>query len=364
METETVESPVRDECPVVPRTYYPCIPDEISTSRTVRSFDGPGERAVHWTLLDGNRIAIAGCLVLGVFGIVYSLAAAGLVAVGPESTASTAFASGPASGTSTLATVALSINQLVLSRVFGSPDELSDELEGTRELRQRVRRIAGEPSTPNDSVRFLSLIATTLHDRAGRLRSAVEGSGWATPEEADRYVDGIESYGESIDSKVESETAIVGVLVVLLDTEYARNPTATERLHDEYDADLSPEVEDHLEAIDDLLETVAITRQFFKTLSLQQDLARLSRVLAYSGLLALLASLTMALLYWIGSVTVPPGLLPVVVAVGVTVVVVPLAVFLAYILRAATVARHTVSVGPFRPRTDRRTRRSDAGPPE
>ena len=327
--------------------------DDISTSRTVRSFDGPGERAVHWLLLEGNRIAIAGCLVLAVFGVVYGLAAAGLVAVGPGSTASTAFASGLVSGTLTLVTVALSINQLILSRVFGSPDELSDELEGTRELRQRVRRIAGEPSTPNDPARFLSLIATTLRDRAGRLRSAVEGSGWAAPKEVDRYVDGIEAYGESIDSKVESETAIVGVLAVLLGTEYARNLTATERLRNEYDAHLSPEAEEQIEAIDELLETVAITRQFFKTLSLQQDFARLSRVLAYSGLLALLASLTMALLYRTGSATVPSELLPVVVAVGVAVVVVPLAVFLAYVLRAATVARHTVSVGPFVPPEDR-----------
>jgi len=327
--------------------------ESISTSSSVRDFDGPVDRVFHWLLLEGNRITIAGVIVAVVFGSILGLVYAGLVAVGPGSTVSTVFGSGLISGTLTLVTVALSINQLILSRVFGSPNQLRDRLDGTRELRRRVQRLASEPSAPNDPAEFLSLVAVTIRDRARRLRSALEDAEWTPPSAVTDYVDGIEAYGENVGSAVESEAAIVDILGVVLGTEYAQNLTTTEHLRNEYDAHLSDAADAELEAIDDLLEVIAITRQFSKTLSLQQDFARLSRLVACTGLLALLASVVVALVYRTSSVTIAPEQLPIVVSLGIAVIVVPLALFLSYIVRAATIACHTVSVGPFIPPEDR-----------
>lgn len=327
--------------------------DGVSTSSSVRNVGGLGERALQWLLLSGNRLVVAACLGAGVFLLVYGLIDRGLVAIGPSSQAATVFASGLISGTLTLVTVALSINQLILSRVFGSPDELADEMDGTRELRARVRGLAGEPSAPNDPAAFLSMIAETLRERASRLDSALDASGWDPPAEVTSYVSGVGEYGENIDASVEEEAAIVDVLEVVLGTEYAENLTATEHLRNAYREQLSGEAGAELAAISDLLESIAITRQFFKTLSLQQDFAKLSRVIAYTGLLALLASVVMALLYRSDSMAIPEASLPVVFALGVTVIVTPLAIFIAYILRAATIARRTVSVGPFVPPGER-----------
>ena len=61
----------------------------------------------------------------------------------------------------------------------------------------------------------------------------------------------------------------------------------------------------------------------------------------------------MALVYRPDSVTLPAQSLPLVFSLGVGVVVAPLAVFVAYVFRAATIARHTVSVGPFAPPEER-----------
>jgi hypothetical protein len=327
--------------------------ESISTSSSVRDFDGTVDRAVHWLLLEGNRLVIAGGIVVVAAGWILGLAYADLVAVGPDSTVGTAFASGLISGTLTMVTVALSINQLILSRVFGSPGELRDELDGTRALRRRVQRRAGEPSAPNDPADFLSLVAVTIRERARRLGSALEDSEWTPPSSVTDYVEGIEAYGENVDSAVEREAAIVDILGVVLGTEYARNLTATEHLHNEYDTHLSDAADAELEAIEDLLEVIAITRQFFKTPTLQHDFARLSRVVAYSGLLALLASLTVALVYRTNTVTVAPEHLPLLVGLGVAGIAVPLAMFLSYILCAATIARRTVSVGPFVPPENR-----------
>lgn len=327
--------------------------DDVSTSSSVENVGGTVDRALQWLLLSGNRIAVAACFAGVVFLLVYGLIDRGLVAIGPSSQAATLFASGLASGTLTLVTVALSINQLILSRVFGSPNELAEKMDGARELRSRVQQLAGEPSAPNDPAAFLSLIARALGERASRLESALDDSGWDPPAEVTSYVDGIAEYGRNLDSHVEEETKIVDVLEVVLGTEYAENLTATEHVRNAYRGQLSGDALAELAAIDDLLESVAITRQFFKTLALQQDFAELSRTIAYTGLVALLSSVVMALLYRSNSMAIPEAALPVVFTVGVTLVVAPLAVFIAYILRAATIARRTVSVGPFVPPGER-----------
>ncbi|MFC6988795.1 hypothetical protein ACFQJD_08845 [Haloplanus sp. GCM10025708] len=61
----------------------------------------------------------------------------------------------------------------------------------------------------------------------------------------------------------------------------------------------------------------------------------------------------MALIYRPDSVTVPEPYLPLAFSLGLGIVVTPLAVCIAYMFRAATIARHTVSVGPFVPPEER-----------
>jgi len=62
-----------------------------------------------------------------------------------------------------------------------------------------------------------------------------------------------------------------------------------------------------------------------------------------------MATFIVALMYLTSSVTLPILVLPVVVSIGIGIIIAPLALFVSYILRAATVARKTVSVGPFIP---------------
>ena len=325
---------------------------DVSTARSVRSIDGARERAVHWFLLGGSRLAVSAVLVGAVVAVFVPLTQFGVLAVGPKSAAASAFSSGLIAGTVTLVTIALSIDQLILSRVFGSPNELFDRLGGTEDLRGRLRDRADEPAVPNDPAEFLELVAATLTERANHLGSS-PGDADGLPGEVAEYAAGIAAYGESMSGKIEGQTAIVNVLEVILGTEYARNLTATRHVRNEYGDRLSEAAVAELEAIVDLLEAVAVTRQFFKTLSLQQDLARLSRLVAYSGFVALVVSIAMALIYRPDSVTVPARHLPLAFSLAIGFILAPLAVFLAYVLRSATIAHHTVSVGPFVPPEER-----------
>lgn len=311
---------------------------------------GNGHAArVDWVLLHGNRLTVMGLIVAIAIAAVWVLIASELLAVGPDGYVPTLFGSGVTAGVVALITVALSINQLILSRVFGSPDELADRLTGALDLRRTVERHAGEASSPTDPAAFLAMTAGTLHDRAIQLRATIDRSGLDLPDEVVSRVQAVADYGRTIEDRVEDHDRIVDVLGVILGPEYARHMRAMHHLDVEYSASLSSSAREELAAVADVLESIAIARQFFKTVSLQQDFAVLSRVIIYTGLAALFVSISITLSYRSGSVTVPTASLPAIISLGVGAIVAPLAAFVSYLLRAATIAHRTVSVGPFVP---------------
>jgi len=326
---------------------------------TVRTADSAGgkkgthSRITEWLFLEGDRRIIAGGIVLVTVVVFGSLVSIGAVAVGVDSSVAGVFGSGLTAGVVTLLTIALSINQLILSRVFGSLNQLTDRMDGAREFRGRVEDLAGQSSSSIDPAEFLSLLATTLSDRATTALSMIERADTDTPVAVTRALEEIAQYGRSIETRIEPGTAVVNVLGIITGPEHAINMTAVQHIRDEYEEALPADALAELQALEELLESVAIVRQFFKTIALQQDFAALSRLLVYSGLVALLASISLTLVYRTGSVTLAPSILRVTVPLVLGVVMAPLALFAAYILRAATVAHRTISGGPFIPPEER-----------
>jgi len=326
---------------------------DVQTERSVQDQTGLWDRATDWLLLDGDRRLVAAGITGAFVGAFVVLHTVGLVAVGVDSSVAQVFGSGLTAGMVTLVTIALSINQLILSRVFGSPNKLANRLQGARKLRGTLEEIAGEPSSPNDPAAFLSMLAKTLSERATLARSMVQRDDANPPAAVTDSLADISEYGQSIEAHVEAETPVTDVLNVIIGPEYAMNMTAVRHLQNAYGESLPADAMEELRSLDELLESIAIVRQFFKTIALQQDFAVLSRLLVYSGLLALLASIALTLVYRTDSVTVDPAMLSVLVPLALGVTVVPLAIFSAYVLRAATVAYRTVSVGPFVPPGER-----------
>ena len=275
-----------------------------------------------------------------------------ILAVGPDSFAATIFGSGLTAGVVTVVTIALSINQLILSRVFGSITELTGRLDGARDFREKVEGLAGVSSSPNDPADFLSMVARTLSDRASGLLVIGESTDWTPSSEIDSTLRDFVKYGDSIDGKLESNARVTDVLSILLGPEYAINMTAVQHIKNKYADSLPEEVLNELRAIDELFKSIAVIRQFYKTIAIQQDFANLSRQLVYSGIIALLTAISLTLIYQTNAVTLPETILPIVISLGIGIIVSPLALFVTYILRAATIARHTVSVGPFVPPRD------------
>ncbi|GAA0198213.1 hypothetical protein ACFFQF_14995 [Haladaptatus pallidirubidus] len=297
-----------------------------------------------WVLLSGNRFVLTAGICAAVVAVLTALTAIGAISVGFTSSVRTLLSSGITSGLLTLITVALSINQLILSRVFGSPDELADRLSGTLEFRRTVEEIAGLSSSPTDPTDFLALVFETIHDRITDAELS------SIDDEVAEYQSALASYSEDLGNRVQNQDNIVGVLSEIIGPEYAEFMAATRHVRNEFGDELSDSAQSGVEDTFELLKAIAIARQYFKTLAIQQDLARLSRFVAYSGLAAFVTTICLTLLYKSSSgAYIGQPDLSIVVILGFGVIVSPLAVLISYILRVATIARYTVSVGPFVP---------------
>lgn len=301
-------------------------------------------RYVRWVFLDVNRGVLAAGTFLGVILLTRGLIWFDVLTVGGSSLTGTAFGSGAVAGLFTMVTVVLSINQLILSRVFGSPRGLREEFQGTRDLRQTVADITCRNAIPNGPTQFLALVGDGLMEQTTRLGDDYDPE---VQSALDEYASSVVAYGERIAAVRESDQA-TDVLTNMLGARYAALISETERLQRAYENELGDDAET-LDNLLQLLEATSITRQYFKTLTIQQNLAKVSRQVAITGFLALLTAFYMGFIYRTGSSIpeVDPALLPWVVSVALAIVLSPLIVLLVHIFRISTIMWYTVSVGPF-----------------
>ena len=294
-----------------------------------------------WILIDGNRLLVSVLFAAVAFLVTFGMTRIGLVTFQPASAVSSMFGSGVVSGMFSLITITLTVNQLVLSRVFGTVEGLTDRLDGTREFRRSVAEHTDRTTSPNDPAEFLATIGGTLDERVEAFVAEHDG----TTDGIEEYRSAMHAYAERLEGVAGTEDTMA-IVSTLLGPAYARRLTETEALRRAHD-DRSTE---ELDAVAELLEAVAVARQFFKTIAIQQDLAGLSRRLAILGIPILLVAFYTTTVYTsVPSATVAQPLLPVVVSAAIAVVLLPLALLLSYMLRLATIARYTVSVGPFIP---------------
>lgn len=323
----------------------------------ITTSDGSGEglkkRLEWWVLFKGDRLTITVGAVVAVFVLTIVFVRLDVISVGPKSYIPTVFG-GMIAGLLTLVTVTLTINQLILSQIFGTPRELSDNLEGTRQFRKTIEDLSDRHSAPTEPADFISLIGETLYDRTTSLQENVDGAG-TDDEDISEQLSNVVTEADTLRNIDADQMRSIEILEIFIGSKYARNISTVDRIQDAYADYLSADAKTDLDAVMDLLEAVAIVRQHFKTLLLHQTLAQLSRYITYFGVCAIVVALLVPLVYRSdASSMIVPQYLPWVASTGIAIGVAPLMVFLAYILRIATVSKFTLSVGPFVPPAEKK----------
>jgi hypothetical protein len=306
--------------------------------------------AVEWLFADGDRLYVATLITAVVFCLLLVLGEIGVIAFENDDSI-TRLAGGMIAGSFSLVTLVVSINQLILSREFAAADEFRDRLSGVMEFRRDVEELGDVPASPAEPGTLLDMIVTATGDRAARLERAAEREPGDRRDAIVKYASSVRESSEMAREDLEgAEFGSFRVLSVAIDYDDAWQIYAGRHVANSYRGELHGET---VKAFDDLLEALRqfnVARSHFKTTYLQREVTRFSQLTILCGVPAVLGAVVLGLSYAdVTGATIDPQYLPFTTSALIALVFSPLALLASYILRTATVARRTASIGPMIP---------------
>ena len=326
-------------------------PDEGWEADAGGSSEGGGGASTlaHWIVLSGTRSTIVGLLTLVLFGSFLALGLTGIVDFATASLVSTVFST-TITGLFTLVSITVSINQLVLSRIIGSPEYIRSRMESVSDFRSDVVEENDRLSVaPTDPAAFLEVVSRALRERALRLGDVYDRrNDPRLRHDVERLVEDLLQLTDQIDDEIGNDRLrLIHVLMPMLGDRYSRYVHTVDRVRETTD-DLSSAERRALGELRSVLQDVNLTRHYFKTLYLHEALASLSKLMLATGVPAVLLAYVAILAYGGG----PPlsGVArTVAMSAAIALAVVPLAVLFSYGIRVATIASRTTTFGTFTP---------------
>lgn len=310
--------------------------------------------ALHWLLLSGNRWYIVGAMELAFVLMAFFLGLADVIGVRESGFVTTMFST-INSGLFSFVPIVVSINSLTITRLFGTPEGLRERIDEVQAFRDDVESLSSAVVSPTDPAGFLALLIDTLRERTDALEAAVEDDPDRTKQDVREFVDDVLAAVDELDREMSAGDAnVFGVLLPMVNANYSRDINDARRVKRTHADALSGEAEAALGDVQELLVSLDVTRQYFKVLYLQQELAAVSRYIAYAGIGAFVLSTLVIMIYSSGYppiVNATPLLFLVSVSLGVAFL--PFSILFAHVVRVATVIKRTSAPGAFTPPGER-----------
>ncbi|WP_458186012.1 hypothetical protein [Haladaptatus sp. NG-WS-4] len=317
-----------------------------------------------WVLMEANRWVVAGGVLVAFF---LTLLVLGVLDpsplqqyIGPSDPVDTLF-QGLVGAIITGVTLVVTLNQLVLSQELGPVADQRSRMEGAMEFRRDVEDVLDLQTAPPEPASFMQALMEETQNRANALADVVEESQDDELKETIRsYVDGLSENADEVSETLENtQFGTFDVLSAILNFNYSWKIFLARKIRSEHADDITEEVD---EAFNDIIESLNFfgpAREHFKTLYFQWELVNLSRAMLYTAVPALVV--TVAMIIYFDAKAVPGATVGIsndvlVTSLATTIAVVPFVILLSYILRIATVAKRTLSIGPF---ILRETKRND-----
>ncbi|NHN42702.1 hypothetical protein G9C85_13835 [Halorubellus sp. JP-L1] len=307
-------------------------------------------RIVHWLLVSGDRRRMV-WLLSAAATVAFILAdIVGVVGVASPSLIASTFTSA-ITGVFTIVAVTVSINQLVLSRVIGPPDTIRKRTESVQEFRTHVEGLDAEQTVSSTMpAAFLQSLIETLDERTRALEDEFSAE---HDDDAQTDLEDLTGTLRNICTQVEKDLqhprmTLYEVLEPILTNEFSQYHHEARELKAST-TNLRADEERAIDRVVEALEEVNITRHYFKTLYVHEELATVSRLILVTGLPAVIVSMGIILLYSRDAIFLGDPYILIVVSVGLGVVLLPLNVLFAYGLRIGTIAKMTTTFGTFTP---------------
>ncbi|TYL38575.1 hypothetical protein CV102_12320 [Natronococcus pandeyae] len=307
--------------------------------------------AFQWTVIEGNRLIVAGTLLGGILLLLLVLLAVNLFPRAPGDPLYLLI-SAFLGGNLTLITVVIAINQLVFSRELGSPGNLEQRTRNAVEYRNQVQEVMDRTVSPVMPGSFLLVLHENLGKRAQALRETITNPcDDDLAAEIDELVGALRGDVRDVTRALDTPAAdeqIFGAIAATLGTTQAEQLYDLSRVETEYDAQLSDEQRELFDSIREHLLHIDVARKYFRTVYITKELSFLSRVLLIVGLPAQLFLAATLAVYDLAAIEA----LPVATIVGATLVAMvacfaPLAILASFVLRLSWVAQRNATVMPF-----------------
>jgi hypothetical protein len=303
-----------------------------------------------WFLLDGRRWFIVALISLAVLVVVIGLGRADVIGVTEQSLVTGIFTAS-ITGVFTLVSITITINQLVLSRILGSPELIQERIDATHEFRTNVQEMVPEVDvSPTEPAAFLEVVLHALADRTHRLdETFAESHDADLQREVTDVVETLLAITVDGDGRIRSDRlGMFRVLSPILNNEFSQHINTVRRVRVKSDQ-LSTDEERALDDLEEVLVEINRTRHYFKTLYLHEELADLSRKMLLTGIPAILVSFLLILSYDGAILGVSEQVQLLAVSGAIVVVLLPLSVLVAGRLRFITIAKRTTTFGTFTP---------------
>ncbi|QLH84034.1 hypothetical protein [Halosimplex pelagicum] len=304
-----------------------------------------------WLLLSGDRWRIA-ALMVGAVGLgTFLLSLAGVVGVAEGSFVATAFGA-VISGLFSFVPIVVAVNQLTVARLFGSPEQVREQVDDVAAFRREFERDHPEVSvSPTEPAPFLGVAVEVVAGQADALADAVDSLEGRPRAAVDAYVGVVRAQVADVRAHLDgSHQPLIEILPPMMGDSYSRNVNDARRIRERYADELPGAAREGLAELEESFVALDVLRQYFKALYLTQELSYLSRFIGYTGVGAFLVA-TMVIMAFANGQPLGghPILLDGLLSLAFAAVFVPFAVLLSFLLRVATIAKRTAAPGTFTP---------------
>ncbi|MFC7142003.1 hypothetical protein ACFQMA_19475 [Halosimplex aquaticum] len=324
-------------------------------------------RARRWLLLEGDRWRLVALMVAGVGGGTFLLSLVDAVGVAEGSFVATTFGAA-ISGLFSFVPIVIAVNQLTVSRLFGSPEQFRQQVQDVDAFRREFEDDhPTESVSPTEPAKFLALAVEVVANQADALERSVETVDGDARGVVDAYVAVVREQVTHVSEHLDgSHQPLIEVLPPMMGDSYSRNVNDARRIRDRFSGELPVDARDRLEDLEESFVALAVLRQYFKALYLTQELSYLSRLIGYTGVGAFVVATLVIMAFANGQpLGGHPILLDGLLSAAFAAIFLPFAVLLSFILRVATIAKRTAAPGPFTPERetpDYATHRSETPP--
>lgn len=224
-----------------------------------------------------------------------------------------------------------------------------------QEFRTEVEALTGNSVSPVVPAEFLLILVRRAEELVHTLAKHCDDADEELQGDIAELENAIEPRTDGVSAALEqAEFGSFDALSASLDYTTGRYLHSARTLQAAYDDALPADAAEALSDLTEILASLDIARQYFKTLYTQHELAVLSRYLLYAVFPALFGGALVVLSY--GAVLDSHSrraIMVVLLSTTVVLIFFPFVVLFSYTLRIATLATHTADFGPFVPRDER-----------